>query len=168
MSSNVVRPSLSTKPGVDWHRPIATVLKYLTIFPNTKREDGKSHARGWESSFPPTFLQRSFLILLQTLDSDWLQSDSGRWILLQNIPHVILTQHEQVTVSNRPDAGCAAVPCFRLEFRSKILISDSNEKHNNNKQIFKSKYKIKSIFYQNSIMFDKCNLMRKTMQNGAI
>lgn len=41
ISSSVVRPQLSTRPGVDWQRPMATTLKYLTasIKSNAKREE---------------------------------------------------------------------------------------------------------------------------------
>ena len=52
-----------------------------------------------------TFFQRCLLVLLETFHCNRLQADPGSWVLLQNVPHVLLAEHKQVTVADRTYAG---------------------------------------------------------------
>lgn len=58
-----------------------------------------------------TFLERSPLVFFQSLHRDGFQSDPSRRILLQNVPHVLLAEDEEVRVAHRTYTGCSPVTC---------------------------------------------------------
>lgn len=61
-----------------------------------------------------TFLERGSLVFLQPLHRDRFQPDPGRRIFLQNVPHVLLAEDEQVWVAHRSHAGCSSVTCVNV------------------------------------------------------
>ena len=56
-----------------------------------------------------TLFQRRLFVLLQPLDRDRLEPDSGGRVVLEHVPHVLLAQHEQVGVAHGADGRGAAV-----------------------------------------------------------
>lgn len=85
-----------------------------------KKLTSKGGGRGWgrkagsneRSSL--TLLERRSLVLLEPLDGDCLEAHPRRRILLQYVPHVLLAQHEEIGVADRPDARCSPVTCVDL------------------------------------------------------
>lgn len=61
-----------------------------------------------------TFLERGSLVFLQPLHRDRFQPDPGRRIFLENVPHVLLAEDEQVRVAHRSHAGCSSVTCVNV------------------------------------------------------
>ncbi|CAL7948626.1 unnamed protein product [Xylocopa violacea] len=59
----------------------------------------------------PHLLQRSPLVLLQPFNRNGLQPDPRRRILLEDVPHVLLAEDEEVRVAHRAHAGCSPVTC---------------------------------------------------------
>lgn len=61
-----------------------------------------------------TFLERGSLVFLQPLHRDRFQPDPGRRIFLENVPHILLAEDEQVRVAHRSHAGCSSVTCVNV------------------------------------------------------
>lgn len=61
-----------------------------------------------------TFFQGRFFIFLKSLDSDGFEPNSGRRILLQNVPHILLAEHEQVRIPDGTHRRCPTVACRRV------------------------------------------------------
>lgn len=69
-----------------------------------------------------TFFQRRLLVLLQPLDRDGLEPHPGGGVVLEDVPHVLLAEDEEVAVAHRAHAGCAAVTCKTLAILQLFVI----------------------------------------------